>query len=79
MTNRKMSSEEVFVSAMNAAISGFMAANGAEIFDSSKQQQRMFGHRSHAINSIVAIVDLASLAGDSAVEKWNEFCEESEI
>lgn len=78
MTDRKMSGEEVFVSAMNAAISGFITAKGDQIIERAKQQNRVFGDMSDAINAIVLIVELASHAGFSAVQSWNEFSEESD-
>ena len=79
MTHRKMSGEEVFVSAMNAAISGFMAASGNELIERAVHQKKVYGHMSGVINTIVAIVELASYVGNEAVGSWDEFCEDSEV
>lgn len=78
MTDRKMTEEEVFVSAMNAAISGLMAAKGGAIFEKAKYDKRAYGSLSDAISEITFFAEVAFHVGCAATKNWNEFCEESE-
>lgn len=67
MTDRKMTDEEVFVGAMNAAISGLMAAHGNAIFNLAKEDMQKDHRLTLARDLIFEIVEIASIAGENAM------------
>lgn len=73
MTDRKMSDEEVFVSAMNAAITGLMSAHGDAIFDLAKSDMQHEKKLCFALCMIDEVVQLSSEAGRFAVLARDNF------
>lgn len=73
MTDRKMTDEEVFVSAMNAAITGLMASHGVAIFDLAAADMREDCRLNLARDLIDEVVTIASIAGKFALEQKEKF------
>lgn len=78
MTGRKMTEEEVFVSAMNAAISGFIAASGNEIIGDAKLEKEVRGLHSISLEKVERIVELATHAAGYAADNWRVIYEDGE-